>query len=202
MGSSATKQAPGAYEIALGENADIAYKNYLDNYRPLESGFVEEAGRDFSKTLAGRANADASQAYNKTQSAPLGSGSSGGYGSGNSLMKFTAGQVARSDAVGTTIGNATVTAQDVKDKAQLGTLKVGMGGKTLASEGLRTAASAQNRDMLSKAQADSSISDTNMAFATDLGAGLYKKYYPTDTTKLQKHIDEMNDLINKLGTMS
>ena len=200
MGSTAKKQSASQYEIQLGKNAETAYKNYNEKYRPLESGLVEESKRDFTKVLSGRANADAAQAYSKNQGAPLGSGSSGGFGSGNSIMNFNNAQVARGNTVGKAVGNAAVAAADSKDKAQLGALKVGMGGQALSSEGLRNAANIANRDLIAKAQADSSIEAVNYAFANDLGAGIYTKMNPVDTSKIDeltaqfKYMQDLNKM--------
>lgn len=200
MGSTAKKQSASQYEIQLGKNAETAYKNYNEKYQPLESGLVEESKRDFTKVLSGRANADAAQAYSKNQGAPLGSGSSGGFGSGNSIMNFNNAQVARGNTVGKAVGNAAVAAADSKDKAQLGALKVGMGGQALSSEGLRNAANIANRDLIAKAQADSSIEAVNYAFANDLGAGIYTKMNPVDTSKIDeltaqfKYMQDLNKM--------
>jgi len=200
MGSTAKKQSASQYEIQLGKNAETTYKNYIEKYQPLESGLVEESKRDFTKVLSGRANADAAQAYSKNQGAPLGSGSSGGFGSGNSIMNFNNAQVARGNTVGKAVGNAAVAAADSKDKAQLGALKVGSGGQVLSSEGLRNAANIANRDLIAKAQADSSIKDVNFAFANDLGAGIYTKMNPVDTSKIDeltaqfKYMQDLNKM--------
>ena len=193
MGSSASKTQAGEHEKALVENANTIANRNKELYRPLEAGFVKESGRDVSGVLGGRANADTAQAFSSSQGAGLGaSGSSGGFGSGRSMMTQANQGVIQSNALGGALAGASKTAQTVKDGSQLGAVKVGQGGRSVAMQGLSQAARAQNQEIVAKSQAASSMQDTSMAFASDLGAGLYKKFNPTPTPeidRLQKQID-------------
>ena len=193
MGSSAKKVEAGEHEKALVENANTIANRNKELYRPLEAGFVKESGRDVSGVLGGRANADTAQAFSSSQGAGLGaSGSSGGFGSGRSMMTQANQGVIQSNALGGALAGASKTAQTVKDGSQLGAVKVGQGGRSVAMQGLSQAARAQNQEIVAKSQAASSMQDTSMAFASDLGAGLYKKFNPTPTPeidRLQAQID-------------
>jgi len=193
MFSSATKAKQSEHEKALVENANTIANRNKELYRPLEAGFLKEAGRDVSSILGGRANADTAQAFSSGQGASLGaSGSSGGFGSGRTMMGQAKQGVMQNDALGGGLAAANSTAQNVKDKAQLGAVKVGQGGRAYAMEGLSTAARAKNQEIIAKAQAASTMQTTNMAFGSDLGAGLYKKFNPLDTSeidRLQMQID-------------
>jgi len=193
MGSSASKTQAGEHEKALVENANTIANRNKELYRPLEAGFVKESGRDVSGVLGGRANADTAQAFSSSQGAGLGaSGSSGGFGSGRSMMTQANQGVIQSNALGGALAGASKTAQTVKDGSQLGAVKVGQGGRSVAMQGLSQAARAQNQEIVAKSQAASSMQDTSMAFASDLGAGLYKKFNPTPTPeidRLQAQID-------------
>tara|TARA_R110002124_G_scaffold72586_2_gene194244 strand:- start:180 stop:779 length:600 start_codon:yes stop_codon:yes gene_type:complete len=193
MGSSAKKVEAGEHEKALAENANTIANRNKELYRPLEAGFVKESGRDVSGVLGGRANADTAQAFSSSQGAGLGaSGSSGGFGSGRSMMTQANQGVIQSNALGGALAGASKTAQTVKDGSQLGAVKVGQGGRSVAMQGLSQAARAQNQEIVAKSQAASSMQDTSMAFASDLGAGLYKKFNPTPTPeidRLQAQID-------------
>ena len=193
MGSSAKKVQAGEHEKALVENANTIANRNKELYRPLEAGFVKESGRDVSGVLGGRANADTAQAFSSSQGAGLGaSGSSGGFGSGRSMMTQANQGVIQSNALGGALAGASKTAQTVKDGSQLGAVKVGQGGRSVAMQGLSQAARAQNQEIVAKSQAASSMQDTSMAFASDLGAGLYKKFNPTPTPeidRLQAQID-------------
>ena len=187
MGSSASKAQAGAHEKALVENANTIANRNKELYRPLEAGFVKESGRDVSGVLGGRANADTAQAFSSSQGAGLGaSGSSGGFGSGRSMMTQANQGVIQSNALGGALAGASKTAQTVKDGSQLGAVKVGQGGRSVAMQGLSQAARAQNQEIVAKSQAASSMQDTSMAFASDLGAGLYKKFNPTPTPELDR----------------
>ena len=187
MGSSAKKVEAGEHEKALAENANTIANRNKELYRPLEAGFVKESGRDVSGVLGGRANADTAQAFSSSQGAGLGaSGSSGGFGSGRSMMTQANQGVIQSNALGGALAGASKTAQTVKDGSQLGAVKVGQGGRSVAMQGLSQAARAQNQEIVAKSQAASSMQDTSMAFASDLGAGLYKKFNPTPTPELDR----------------
>ncbi|MDB9972349.1 hypothetical protein OAD64_00250 [Oceanospirillaceae bacterium] len=187
MGSSAKKVEAGEHEKALVENANTIANRNKELYRPLEAGFVKESGRDVSGVLGGRANADTAQAFSSSQGAGLGaSGSSGGFGSGRSMMTQANQGVIQSNALGGALAGASKTAQTVKDGSQLGAVKVGQGGRSVAMQGLSQAARAQNQEIVAKSQAASSMQDTSMAFASDLGAGLYKKFNPTPTPELDR----------------
>ena len=197
MGSSATKAKQGEHEKALVENANTISNRNKELYRPLEAGFLKEAGRDVSGILGGRANADTAQAFSAGQGANLGaSASSGGFGSGRTLMGQAKQGVIQNDALGGGLAAANLTAQGVKDKAQLGAVSVGQGGRSVAMQGLSTAARAQNQEIMAKAQASSTMQSTNMAFGMDLGAGLYKKYNPTDTSKIDGLMEQLAQLQN------
>ena len=197
MGSSATKAKQGEHEKALVENANTISNRNKELYRPLEEGFLKEAGRDVSGILGGRANADTAQAFSAGQGANLGaSASSGGFGSGRTLMGQAKQGVIKNDALGGGLAAANLTAQGVKDKAQLGAVSVGQGGRSVAMQGLSTAARAQNQEIMAKAQASSTMQSTNMAFGMDLGAGLYKKYNPTDTSKIDGLMEQLAQLQN------
>ena len=194
MGSSAKKAQAGEHEKALVENANTITDRNNRLYKPIEAGFVKESGRDVSGVLGGRANADTAQAFSSSQGAGLGtSNTSGGFGSGRSMMGQTRQGVIQNDALGGALGSAYSKAQSVKDTSQLGALKTGQGGRSIAMQGLSNAARAQNSELVSKARAASSMQSTNMALGNDLGAGLYQKHFKkTDTTeldKLQKQID-------------
>lgn len=197
MGSSATKAKQGEHEKALVENANTISDRNKTLYRPLEAGFVKEAGRDVSAVLGGRANADTAQAFSADQGASLGaSATSGGFGSGRTMMGQAKQGVMQNDALGGGLASANATALGVKDQSQLGALAVGQGGRSVAMQGLSTAARAQNSEIMAKAQASSAMQDTNMAFGQDLGAGLYKKFNPADTSKidqLQMQIDNFRN---------
>ena len=197
MGSSATKAKQGEHEKALVENANTISNRNKELYRPLEAGFLKEAGRDVSGILGGRANADTAQAFSAGQGASLGaSATSGGFGSGRTLMGQAKQGVMQNDALGGGLAAANLTAQNVKDKAQLGAVTIGQGGRSYAMQGLSTAARAQNSEIMAKAQASSAMQDTNMAFGQDLGAGLYKKFNPADTSKidqLQMQVDNFRN---------
>ena len=164
MGSSASKAQAGAHEKALVENANTIANRNKELYRPLEAGFVKESGRDVSGVLGGRANADTAQAFSSSQGAG----------------------VIQSNALGGALAGASKTAQTVKDGSQLGAVKVGQGGRSVAMQGLSQAARAQNQEIVAKSQAASSMQGTNMAFGADLGAGLYKKFNPTPTPELDR----------------
>jgi len=195
MGNSAKKEPPSEYEKATVENALTISDRHKDLYRPLEAGFVKESGRDVSGVLGGRANADSAQAFSGSQGAGLGtSNSSGGFGSGRSMMGQSKQGVAQTNALGGALISATSTAQDVKDKAQLGALRVGQGGRTSAMAGLSTAARADNQELIAKAQASSSMQNTNTAFGMDLGAGMYRKANPFDTSKTDELIAQLKKL--------
>ena len=198
MGSSAKKAPAGEYEKALVENANTIANRHKELYRPLQEGFVKESGRDVSGVLGGRANADTAQAFSSSQGASLGaSGSSGGFGSGRSMMTQAGQGVIQSNALGGALASANEKATTVRDQAQLGALKIGQGGRSTAMQGLSQAARAQNQEIVAKSQAASSMQDTNMAFAGDLGAGLYTLKNPPKTPELdrfQKQLDEMNKL--------
>ena len=197
MGSSATKAQAGEHEKALAENATIISDRHKELYRPLQAGFVKEAGRDVSQILGGRANADTAQAFSANQSAGVGAaGTGGGFGSGRSVMGQAQQGVLQSNALGGGLAKANSTAQTLKDKSQLGALAIGQGGRSVAMQGLGAAARAQNQEIMAKAQASSSMQGTNMAFASDLGAGMYAKYRPRDTSgidSIQKQIDLMRE---------
>lgn len=193
MGNSAKKVEAGEHEKALVENANTIANRNKGLYRPLEAGFVKESGRDVSGVLGGRANADTAQAFSSSQGASLGaSGSSGGFGSGRSMMTQAKQGVIQSNALGGALASADQKATNVRDQSQLGALTVGQGGRSVAMQGLSQAARAKNQEIVAKSQAASSMQDTSMAFASDLGAGLYKKFNPTPTPeidRLQAQID-------------
>jgi len=197
MGSSASKAEAGPHEKALVDNANTITDRNNRLYRPLEAGFVKESGRDVSGVLGGRASADTAQAFSSSQGASLGaSGGSGGFGSGRSMMTQAGQGVIQSNALGGALASANQKATTVQDQAQLGALKIGQGGRSTAMQGLSQAARAQNQEIVAKSQAASSMQDTNMAFASDLGAGLYTKYNPVETPgldKLQKQLDELTN---------
>lgn len=197
MGSSASKAQAGPHEKALVDNANTIANRNKELYRPLQEGFVKESGRDVSGVLGGRANADTAQAFSSSQGASLGaSGSSGGFGSGRSMSTQAGQGVLQSNALGGALAGATQKATAIRDQAQLGALKIGQGGRSVAMQGLSNAARAQNQEIVAKSQAASSMQDTNMAFASDLGAGLYTKYNPPKTPeldKLMKQLDELNN---------
>ena len=187
MGSSASKAQAGEHEKALVENANTIANRNKELYRPLEAGFVKESGRDVSGVLGGRANADTAQAFSSSQGASLGaSGSSGGFGSGRSMMTQAQQGVIQSNALGGALASADQKATNVRDQSQLGALTVGQGGRSVAMQGLSQAARAQNQEIVAKSQAASSMQGTNMAFGFDLGAGLYKKKNPTPTPELDR----------------
>ena len=195
MGSSATKAKQGEHEKALVDNANTISNRNKELYRPLEAGFVKEAGRDVSGMLGGRANADTAQAFSAGQGAHLGaSGASGGFGSGRTMMGQAKQGVVQNDALGGGLAAANATALGVKDQSQLGALTVGQGGRSVAMQGLSTAARAQNQEIMAKAQASSNMRDTNMAFGQDLGAGMYKKFNPTDTSKIDGMMEQLAQL--------
>jgi len=195
MGSSATKAKQGEHEKALVENANTISDRNKTLYRPLEAGFVKEAGRDVSGMLGGRANADTAQAFSAGQGAHLGaSGASGGFGSGRTMMGQAKQGVVQNDALGGGLAAANATALGVKDQSQLGALTVGQGGRSVAMQGLSSAARAQNQEIVAKAQASSNMRDTNMAFGQDLGAGMYKKFNPTDTSKIDGMMEQLAQL--------
>ena len=195
MGSSATKVKQGEHEKALVENANTISDRNKTLYRPLEAGFVKEAGRDVSGMLGGRANADTAQAFSAGQGAHLGaSGASGGFGSGRTMMGQAKQGVVQNDALGGGLAAANATALGVKDQSQLGALTVGQGGRSVAMQGLSSAARAQNQEIVAKAQASSNMRDTNMAFGQDLGAGMYKKFNPTDTSKIDGMMEQLAQL--------
>ena len=195
MGSSATKAKQGEHEKALVENANTISDRNKNLYRPLEAGFVKESGRDVSAVLGGRANADTAQAFSAGQGAHLGaSASSGGFGSGRTMMGQAKQSVIQNDALGGGLAAANAKALGVKDQSQLGAVTIGQGGRSVAMQGLSTAARAQNQEIMAKAQASSSMRDTNMAFGQDLGAGLFKKFNPPKTTNL----DAMRAQIDQL----
>ena len=203
MGSSATKAKQGEHEKALVENANTIANRNKELYRPLEAGFIKEAGRDVSGVLGGRANADTAQAFSAGQGANLGaSSSSGGFGSGRTLMGQAKQGVIQNDALGGGLAAANLTAQGVKDKAQLGAVNVGQGGRAYAMQGLSTAARAQNQEIMAKAQASSSMQNTNMGFGSDLGAGLYKKFNPTDTSAIDGLLKQLEDMKNPSSTFT
>ena len=197
MGSSASKAQAGPHEKALVENSNTIANRNKELYRPLQEGFVKESGRDVSAVLSGRANADTAQAFSPSQSASLGaSGSSGGFGSGRSMMTQAGQGALQSNALGGALASANQKATTVRDQAQLGALKIGQGGRSTAMQGLSQAARAQNQEIVAKSQAASSMQDTNMAFAGDLGAGLYTKFNPVKTPeldRLQAQIDKLNN---------
>ena len=187
MGNSAKKVEAGEHEKALVENANTIANRNKELYRPLEAGFVKESGRDVSGVLGGRANADTAQAFSSSQGASLGaSGSSGGFGSGRSMMTQAQQGVIQSNALGGALASADQKATNVRDQSQLGALTVGQGGRSVAMQGLSQAARAQNQEIVAKSQAASSMQGTNMAFGFDLGAGLYKKKNPTPTPELDR----------------
>jgi len=198
MGSSAKKAPAGEYEKAVVDNSNTIANRHKELYRPLQEGFVKESGRDVSAVLGGRANADTAQAFSSSQGASLGaSGSSGGFGSGRSIGTQAQQGVIQSNALGGALASANQKATTVRDQAQLGALKIGQGGRSTALQGLSQAARAQNQEIVAKSQAASSMQDTNMAFAGDLGAGLYTKFNPVKTPELdrmQKQLDDMNKL--------
>jgi len=195
MGNSAKKVQQGELEKALGENAITITDRHKSLYRPHESGLVKESGRDVSGVLGGRANADMAQAFSGSQGAGLGtSNSSGGFGSGRSMMGQAKQGVIQNNALGGALASADDKAQDVKDTAQLGALTLGQGGRSIAMRGLSNAARAQNEELLAKAQASSSMQDTNMAFGMDLGAGMYRKANPFDTSKTDELIAQLKKL--------
>ena len=197
MGSSAKKAQAGEHEKALVENANTITDRNNRLYKPIEAGFVKESGRDVSGVLGGRANADTAQAFSSSQGASLGaSGGSGGFGSGRSMMTQAGQGVIQSNALGDGLAGATQKAIGMRDQYQQNALKIGQGGRSSAMEGLSQAARAQNQEIVAKSQAASSMQDTNMAFAQDLGAGLYTKYNPPKTPeldKLMKQLDELNN---------
>jgi hypothetical protein len=204
MGSSATKAPAGEYEKATVDNSNTIANRHKELYRPLQEGFVKESGRDVSAVLGGRANADTAQAFSSSQGASLGaSGSSGGFGSGRSIGTQAQQGVIQSNALGGALASANQKATTVRDQAQLGALKIGQGGRSTALQGLSQAARAQNQEIVAKSQAASSMQDTNMAFAGDLGAGLYTKFNPVKTPELdrmQKQLDDMNKLYRTENT--
>jgi hypothetical protein len=204
MGSSATKAPAGEYEKATVDNSNTIANRHKELYRPLQEGFVKESGRDVSAVLGGRANADTAQAFSSSQGASLGaSGSSGGFGSGRSIGTQAQQGVIQSNALGGALASANQKATNVRDQAQLGALKIGQGGRSTALQGLSQAARAQNQEIVAKSQAASSMQDTNMAFAGDLGAGLYTKFNPVKTPELdrmQKQLDDMNKLYRTENT--
>jgi hypothetical protein len=194
MGSSAKKAPAGEYEKALVENANTIANRHKELYRPLQEGFVKESGRDVSGVLGGRANADTAQAFSSSQGASLGaSGSSGGFGSGRSMMTQAGQGVIQSNALGGALASANEKATTVRDQAQLGALKIGQGGRSTAMQGLSQAARAQNQEIVAKSQAASSMQKTNMAFAGDLGAGLYTKFNPPETPELDRITQAFED---------
>ena len=195
MGSSTTKVKQGEHEKALVENANTISNRNKELYRHLEAGFLKEAGRDVSGILGGRANADTAQAFSAGQGASLGaSATSGGFGSGRTLMGQAKQGVMQNDALGGGLAAANAAAQGVKDQSQLGAVTIGQGGRSYAMQGLSTAARAQNSEIMAKAQASSAMQDTNMAFGQDLGAGLYKKFNPANTSKLDSMIEQLAQL--------
>jgi hypothetical protein len=204
MGSSAKKAPAGEYEKATVDNSNTIANRHKELYRPLQEGFVKESGRDVSAVLGGRANADTAQAFSSSQGASLGaSGSSGGFGSGRSIGTQAQQGVIQSNALGGALASANQKATTVRDQAQLGALKIGQGGRSTALQGLSQAARAQNQEIVAKSQAASSMQDTNMAFAGDLGAGLYTKFNPVKTPELdrmQKQLDDMNKLYRTENT--
>ena len=127
-----------------------------------------------------------------------------GFGSGRSIGTQAQQGVIQSNALGGALASADQKATTVRDQAQLGALKIGQGGRSTAMQGLSQAARAQNQEIVAKSQAASSMQDTNMAFAGDLGAGLYTKFNPVKTPeldRLQRQIDELNKPKNS-GTRS
>ena len=197
MGSSAKKAQAGEHEKALVENANTITDRNNRLYKPIEAGFVKESGRDVSGVLGGRANADTAQAFSSSQGAGLGtSNTSGGFGSGRSMMTQAGQGVIQSNALGGALASADQKATTVRDQAQLGALKIGQGGRSTALQGLSQAARAQNQEIVAKSQAASSMQNTNMAFAQDLGAGIYTKYNPPKTPgldNLMKQLDQLNN---------
>jgi len=197
MGNSAKKAQAGEHEKALVENANTITDRNTKLYKPIEAGFVKESGRDVSGVLGGRANADTAQAFSSSQGAGLGtSNTSGGFGSGRSMMTQAGQGVIQSNALGGALASADQKATTVRDQAQLGALKIGQGGRSTALQGLSQAARAQNQEIVAKSQAASSMQNTNMAFAQDLGAGIYTKYNPPKTPgldNLMKQLDQLNN---------
>ena len=197
MGNSATKQQAGEHEKALAENATTIANRHNELYKPLQAGFVKEAGRDVSGVLGGRANADTAQAFSANQGAGLGAaGSSGGFGSGKSLMGQAQQGAMQSNVLGGALQSANTTAQTMKDQSQIGALTMGQGARSMAMQGLGAAARAQNQEITAKAQANSSMQNTNMAFAFDAGAAAYKKNNPTDYS----HLDEIIKGVQAIGS--
>ena len=182
MGSSAKKAQAGEHEKALVENANTITDRNNRLYKPIEAGFVKESGRDVSGVLGGRANADTAQAFSASQGAGLGSsGGCGGFGSGRSMMAKAQQGVLQSNALGGALASANQKATTVRDQAQLGALRVGQGGRSIAMQGLSQAARAQNQENVAKSQAASSMQNTNMALAAGLGAGYYTMKNPIKT---------------------
>jgi hypothetical protein len=197
MGSSASKARQGPHEKALVDNANTIADRNKELYRPLEAGFVKEAGRDVSNILGGRANADTAQAFSTSQGPSLGAtSSSGGFGSGRTMMGQAKQGIMQGDALGGGLAAANKTAQGVKDQAQLGALRVGQGGRSIAMQGLSSAARAQNEGIVAKARAASSMQETNMAFGQDLGAGIYAKKNPADTSGIDALAKQLEELRN------
>jgi hypothetical protein len=201
MGSSATKAPAGEYEKAVVDNSNTIANRNKELYRPLQEGFVKESGRDVSAVLGGRANADTAQAFSSSQGASLGaSGSSGGFGSGRSIGTQAQQGVIQSNALGGALASANQKATTVRDQAQLGALKIGQGGRSTAMQGLSQAARAQNQEIVAKSQAASSMQDTNMAFAGDLGAGLYTLKNPPKTPEADAYKQMLEDAKNLYST--
>ena len=195
MGSSAKKAQADEYEKALVDNSNTIANRHKELYRPLQEGFIKESGRDVSAVLGGRANADTAQAFSSSQGASLGaSGTSGGFGSGRSISTQNKQGVLQSNALGGALASANQKATTVRDQAQLGALKIGQGGRSTAMQGLSNAARAQNQEIVAKSQAASSMQDTNMAFAGDLGAGLYTLKNPPKTPELDLIKKQFEDL--------
>jgi len=157
--SSAPKVQESANEKALAEVSKARRDRYRSLYRPVEQNFQEEVAKDTSALLGGRAVADVAQAADDS----MGDAVALGRGSASQL-----GSTAKSlgDARTMAVVGANKTAQEIKDKGQLGALKIGNDMATDAVNGMAVAARASNTEAVAKARAQAVEND---AFSTALG---------------------------------
>lgn len=183
MGKKSTKVKESAHERELTRIGQLQNQRYESLYRPVEKTLMKEADRDLSKTLAGRATADAAQA------------TSGGFDVIRPTATDTGG--VRAEAIRESQG----TALSLGDSAKNEIIKVGQGQASGAQQGLAVAARSATNSAIAKSKANIDKMNAYSQLIGTAGAFAYKglngaKVSPSTTfkSKARYTTDDLEEL--------
>lgn len=188
MGKGGSKNTvrESAAERAEAQVGRARFKHYVSNYRPVEQNFIEESGKDISSTLAGRANADVSQAGSSSlaDAVALGRGTISELGEtaknwGGAMMEG--------------VSSAVKDAQIAKDTMQTGATAIGNDLATDVTGTFSSLARSANSEAVARAKAQQDSNDAKwQALGQIAGGAVRGKMHRDDMKEMQSYKDKMS----------